>query len=107
MRLQELQMLVDPPRRHHHARRAGAALRGTAPLEWLERTGIERLDRLHASIADLIRRDEARVHGQSVEVDGAGAALALAAALLGAGEAELVTQGVEEAVGGIDLDRHR
>src|SRR5689334_6144850 len=100
-------MLVDPPRRHHHARRAGAALSGTAPLERLERTGIERLDRLHAPIADLIRRDEARVHGQSVEVYGARAALALPAALLRAGEADPIAERVQEAVGGVDLDPHR
>src|SRR5690242_4778214 len=99
-------MLVDPPRRHHHARRAGAALRRAAPLERLERTGIERLDRPHAAIADLIRRDEARVHGQSVEVDGAGAALALAAALLRAGQPQPIAERVQQAVGRIHVNRN-
>ena len=42
------------------------------------------------------RGDQAGQHGDAVEVDGAGAALALGAALLGAGEADLVPQPVEQ-----------
>src|SRR2546430_3187905 len=75
-------MVADPPRRHHHPRRAGAALGGAAPGERLERRWVERLDRVHTSAAHLVGRDEARVDGEAVEMDCAGAALTFAAALL-------------------------
>src|SRR5437899_9548711 len=74
-------MVADPPRRHHHPRRAGAALGGAAPGERLERRWVERLDRVHTSAAHLVGRDEARVDGEAVEMDCAGAALTFAAAL--------------------------
>src|SRR2546430_15239230 len=86
VRAEQLDMLADPPRRHHHAGRAGSALRGAAPLERLEGTRVEGLYGLHPMAAHLVGRDEAGVHRQPVQVHGAGAALALAAALLGAGK---------------------
>src|SRR2546427_7926353 len=88
-------MVADPPRRHHHPRRAGAALGGAAPGERLERRWVERLDRVHTSAAHLVGRDEARVDGEAVEMDCAGAALTFAAALLRARKPEAVAQGVD------------
>ena len=49
--------------------------------------GRQALDRRDARAVDLADRDEARIDRRAVEQDGAGAALALAAALLGAGQA--------------------
>src|SRR5438093_12293605 len=104
---EQLDMLADPPRRHHHAGCAGSALRGAAPLERLEGTRIEGLYGLHPMPAHLVGRDEAGVHRQPVQVHGAGAALALAAALLRACERQLIAEGVEQAGGGVHPQRHR
>ena len=53
---------------------------------------------------DLADRDEARIDRRAVEQDGAGAALALAAALLRAGQGEVLAQDVEQAAHARDVD---
>jgi hypothetical protein len=47
---------------------------------------------------------EAGHHAPSIHVDGAGAALAVVAALLGAVQADLLTQGVEERSAGVGVE---
>ena len=68
---------------------------------------VQPLDRLDAPPAHLAQRDEARVHHRAVEQDRAGAALALPAAFLGAGQAQVLAQHVEQAphAGRLDLGR--
>ncbi len=93
-------------RGHEHARRADAALCAARLEEGL----LERAQRARGSAAlgqafdrpelraiGLADRHEAAVDHLAVEDDRAGAALALAAAFLGAGEAEVLAQHVEEA----------
>ena len=88
--------------RHQHPRRAGAALGAAAGEErGLERrraagTG-EALDRLDAPALDLARGDEAGADLLPVEPHGARAAVAGVAADLGAGQAEVLAQDVDEA----------
>ena len=48
---------------------------------------------------------QARAHGRAVDQHGAGAAYAVLAAGMGAGEPELVAQAVEQAGARLDLDR--
>src|SRR5204863_41570 len=79
VRADELGMVADPARRHHNAGRTRPALRGAAPLERLERARVEGLDGRHAMSPHLVGGDQAGVHRQAVQVDGAGAALALVA----------------------------
>ena len=62
------------------------------------------LDRGHAAGIALADRDQARVDGLAVEHDGARAALALAAALLGAGQPQVLAQHVEQALHGRRAD---
>ena len=50
------------------------------------------------------RLREARAHGLAVDEHGAGAALALAAAVLGAGQVELVAQNAKQALRRVGLD---
>jgi hypothetical protein len=57
----------------------------------------EALDRSHIGALDLAHRDQARVNDGAVDQDRARATLALAAALLGAGEAEVLAERIEEA----------
>jgi hypothetical protein len=52
------------------------------------------------------KRRHARAHRRAVQVDSAGAAQRLAAAELGAGHAERVTQGPEKRCAGIGIDVH-
>src|SRR5437667_8038379 len=99
-------MLPDPPRGHHDAGSAGPALGGAASLERLEGARVEGLHGRHALPTHLVGGDEAGVHRQAVQINGAGAALALATALFGSREPELIAQGVEEAGGGVYVDRH-
>ena len=66
----------------------------------------EALDRLHGVTVDLADRHETRVDDHPVDEDRAGAALALAAALLGAGEIEILAQHVEEAAHPRSLHLH-
>ena len=60
------------------------------------------LDGRHALSVGIHGEDRARADGQAVHVDRAGAALVLAAALFGAGEAQVVPQDVKQ--GAVDRD---
>ena len=101
-------------RAHHEPRGAEAALDAPAVGQGL-------LDRVQAPVGrgqaldggdarsvGAGRGHQARQHGPAVEVDGAGAALALGAALLGAGQPEVESQPVQQRparrVGGAALD---
>src|SRR4051812_40967507 len=102
-----------------HPRRAEAALHAAQlhhrPLEGVEPAGVSLAQRLHGG--DLLAHrllgvDEAGVHHPPVDDDRARAALALAAALLGAGEAQ-AADGVQQAgaaredagaLGAVDLE---
>ena len=53
------------------------------------------------------RERQAAVRAAAVEQHGAGAALAVVAALLGAGEAEVLAQRVEQRGAGVELERAR
>ena len=106
--------------RHHEARRAEAALRAVAvghrALDRVERAaprqaldGLQRLAVEHRQEEDagIDRAPFDRVAVQLAEQHGAGAAIALGAAFLGAGAAQRVAQIVEDGGGGIgvlDLD---
>ena len=85
-----------------HARRADAALRrrrsrGTPAGAGSVRPSVgEALDRADVGALDLADRHEAAVDDRAVDEDRAGAALAFAAALLRAGQAEVLAQHVEE-----------
>ncbi len=88
--------------RHQHPRRAGAALGAAAGEERrLERRRAvgsgETLDRLDAPAVDLARGDEAGADLLPVEPHGARATVAGVAAHLGAGQAEVLAQHVDEA----------
>ena len=67
----------------------------------------ETLDRDHLAPAHLSERDQARVDRLAVQQDGARAALALAAAFLGARQAAVLAQDVEQALHRMraDVDR--
>ena len=106
---------------HQHARRADAALRRAVgdegALQRRQRAvgAGEAFDRRHRAAVALADADDARAHLLAVEQHGAGAAVAGVAADLGAGQAELVAQGVGEAparVAGelaraaVDVDAH-
>ena len=79
--------------------RAEAALERVVALERLlerreQRVARERLDRLHRRAVGLDREQAAAAHGDAVEPDGAGAADAVLAADVRAGEAEAVPEEV-------------
>ena len=92
---------------HQHSGRADAALRRAVgdegALQDRERAiGLgEALDRRHRAPGALADGDDARADLLAVEQHGAGAAVAGVAADLGAGEAELVAQGIREAPRGV------
>ena len=65
----------------------------------------EPLDRRDRAALGLQREVGARVHRLAVEQHHAGAALGVVAALLGAGETDVVADGVEKAGAGLELDR--
>jgi nicotinate dehydrogenase subunit A len=64
----------------------------------------EALDRAHRPVADRRQRRHAREHRLAIELNGAGAALAQSAAVLGAIEPEIVAQDIEQRGigGGVD-----
>ena len=66
--------------------------------------GREALDRRDAATLGLEREERARVHGPAVEQHHAGAALGVVAALLAAGEPEVVAQDRQEGPPRLDLD---
>src|SRR5437764_8216859 len=103
---EQLRMLADPRGGHHDAGSTGPALGSSAPLERLEGARLEGLHGLHPLPPHLIGGDEAGVHRHAVQVHGARAALAFAAAFLCTGERQLVAERVEQAGGGIDPQRH-
>src|SRR5947209_1174277 len=96
----------------HHARRADAALRAAA-LDHRALHGVEALavgdafDRGYPRALGLRDGDEATVDQLAVHDDGARAALALAAALLRAGEFQPLPQRVEQARQRVGFERHR
>src|SRR5262249_37256125 len=56
---------------------------------------------------DLSREGQAGQHALAVDMDGAGAALALIAALLGAGQRKVLAQGIEQRDARLDGERPR
>ena len=94
------------------ARDAEAALRGAGVEErLLERmepiAGRQPLDGADGRAVRLDREHQARIDAHAVDHDGAGAAFADEAALLRAGQPEIVAQDLEERVVRRDLDRAR
>ena len=88
--------------------RAEAALErvlGDEPLLQERRALPQPLDRRHRPALDGADREQARHRRRAVQQDGAGAARALAAAELRAGQRELVAEHAEEAPGRLDLQR--
>src|SRR6185436_14189497 len=102
----------DVGRAHRDPRGADAALRAAARDEGAlhgvkqlaAREALDGGDLARVALAD---RDHARVDGLAVEPDRARAALALAAALLGAGEPQVLAQHVEQAAPRRALDGAR
>src|SRR5262249_9186460 len=97
---------------HRDPGRADPALRTAArdqlALHRMQHTAARQaLDRDDPAPVALTGRDQAGVHRLAVELDGAGAALALAAALLGAGQSQILAQHVEQALPRRDLNRAR
>src|SRR5262249_28990198 len=64
----------------------------------------ESFDRAQLGALDLTGRHQAGVDGGAVDQHGAGAALALAAALLGASELKVFAQGIEQSLQRRDVD---
>ena len=84
-------------RRDDLARRAEAALERVGADERVdERVVGESFDRRHLAGADGVDERDAREHGHAVELNGAGAAVALAAGDLRARQAEVLAQGFGE-----------
>src|ERR1051326_4260457 len=88
-------------RRHNHARRAEAALKGMPlPERLLHRVQLavvgETFDRRNGASVGLDGENGARLHGEPVEVHGARAALRGVAGELRTRESELVAQEVDE-----------
>src|SRR5262249_31298788 len=93
---------------HDHAGGAEAALQAVLLvkrlLHGMEVTvPVEALDRCDLSAVGLDCKDGARLHGASVEMDGAGAANGRVAADLRAGEIEVVAEKVDEQRARLDL----
>ena len=88
-------------RRHQHARRAEAALQSVMLVkQFLQRVHLpdaaEAFDRLDAAAIGLHREHQASARAVAVDQHGAGAADAVLAADMGAGEPERVTQEIGE-----------
>lgn len=64
------------------------------PLEWM--VAAESFDRRHFGPLGMREGHEAGAHGLSIEQDRAGAALSLAAPLLGSGQSAVKAQRIEE-----------
>src|SRR5829696_3274230 len=93
---------------HDHAGGAEAALEAVlVPERLLERVQLaallHALDRAHLGAVRLDGEHRARLRTAPVDVDGAGAAVARVAARVGAGEAELVAQEVNEEEARLDV----
>ncbi len=98
--------------RQHHPRNADAALHAALVdegfLQRVQPAFVEQaLDGLHRGAVGLVGHHQARVDGLPVHEHGAGAALALAAAFLGAGEPQVVAQQVEQALVAARAQPHR
>ena len=98
-------------RRHDLSRRTVAALEGVL-LEEGGLHGVERavfvgqpLDGGDRAALDLCCQSQAGQHPLAVDMDGAGAALALVAAFLGAGQRKPVAQRIEQRHAGFDVER--
>jgi len=97
---------------HQHARRADAAL-GAARLQEGGLQDVQRLpvgqplDGVHRGALDLADRDQAGVDQGTVDQHRAGAALALPAALLGAGQRQVFAEDVKQATHAGRIDLHR
>ncbi len=84
-------------RRDDLAGRAEAALERVGADEGVdERVVAESFDRRHLAGADGVDERDAREHGHPVQLDGAGATVALAAGDLRARQAEVVAEGLGE-----------
>ncbi len=99
-------------RPHHHAGDAVAALRRLLVEKGLLHrarlaAGAEALDRRDRAAVERGDRRQAGEHRLAVDDDGAGAALAEAAAELGAVQLEIVAQHVEQRRRRIDIERMR
>ena len=97
-------------RGHDHARRAEAALQAVLlPEGGLERVELVRagghaLDGGDGGAVGLDGEHRARLHGAAVDVDGAGAALAGVAADVGAGQVEVLADGLDEQPSRLDVE---
>src|SRR5512137_2023094 len=99
----------DPSRGHQHARRAvaalGRAMVGEGGLEGMELGAVpEPLHGGDRSIAALHRRHQAGERQIAVEEDGAGAALAELAPVLGTGQSQVLAEHLEERLVRVDED---
>ena len=92
---------------HQHARRADAALRAAALqkclLQRMENAVVcEPFDGLNVCAFGLQNRNEATIDQLAIHAHRAGAALAFAAAFLGAGEVQIFAQHIEQTLHGRD-----
>jgi hypothetical protein len=84
-------------RRDDLARCAEAALERVRADERIDQGMVaEPFDRCHLARADGVDERDAREHRHAVQLDGAGAAVALAAGDLRAGQAEVLAQGLRQ-----------
>src|SRR5690242_15129591 len=94
-------------RRHHHAGNTKAALRyvgaDEGKLDGMIALPRQAFDRGDEGALDLRDRDLACAHGGAIDIDGAGAAIAGAAAIFGAGEIGSIAQRPEQWRGRIHL----
>ena len=94
-----------------HARGAEAALQGIAPLERILQVGDgagigHALDGLDRGAVALHRKHEAAAHHGAVEQHRAGAAHALLAADMAAGQAEVIAQEIDQRLARLDALTH-
>jgi hypothetical protein len=98
-------------RRHDLARRAISALEGVM----IEKGGLNRVqravfagnafDRRHLTALDLGRQGKTGKNPFAIDMAGAGAALALVAALLGPGHLKMIPQRIEQGYPWLDIER--
>jgi hypothetical protein len=101
--------LEEADAREDHAGRAISALERVlieeGLLNWMKPPVLfEALDGGDLFASDRENAGDAGAHGRAVDQDGAGAALALAASVLGAGEGEVVAEDPEEHAVGVEDD---
>ncbi len=98
-------------RADQHAGRAETALQRIAPLECLLEVGNDAgirnaFDGLHLGAVALHGKDEAAAHDLVVDHHGAGAAHALLAADMAAGQPQILAQEIDQRLAGLDALAH-